>query len=236
MFGRCVVALRPAKTRPQLVLASRRFVERNAAALTADAITASRAGSSAGSHRSWVSTSSSVCASDAKDDSKASTGVPEEASGVTTEAGDAAPGKREAPPTVDGDAVKKQPGKLRTFVKDYGPLGLVSWTGFWLAGIPVLYVGFRATDNFGFDAMGLLEHLGARESTASLLGLDPKEPISAKTTSLMLAIAVNEVVEPVRWLVLIPFVRWARRALDRRAAAAPRSSADRDDEKTGASK
>lgn len=123
----------------------------------------------------------------------------------------------------------KKPGRLKAFVRDYGTLGLVTWTGLYLVGVPILFVGFRAGDNFGVDPLAALDALGSREAMMRLVGVeDPSAPLSANTTAIMFAVAVNEVIEPLRWVVLVPLVRSLRRRLDARAAARRTTRTGRD--------
>lgn len=129
------------------------------------------------------------------------------------------------------EPASKRKSRMRQFVADYGALGLVSWTGLWAIGIPMLYVPLLATDNFGLDPLQILDWLNvSREQAASLVGVevDPSEDsetlkLSPKATALVLSVFINEALEPLRWVILIPLVR----ALKRRQRARQASKSDK---------
>lgn len=110
-------------------------------------------------------------------------------------------------------AMGKKPGKFRAMLTEYGPLGIGVYLGMWAVGIPPLYAALAATNNFGMDPSAILDYVG----TDTLFGYDLRALTSKpKYVSIALALVLNEVAEPLRWLLVIPVTRVVRRMLDAR--------------------
>jgi len=99
---------------------------------------------------------------------------------------------------------------IKKFWKQYGWLGLGIYFGIWGMGIPSFWLFFE----YGFVGFSSVEHL--------LAYYDPSIDISRFSGTygnLLLAVAVNELIEPIRIPVAIATTVFIRRVLNRRKTA-----------------
>eukprot|EP00808_Paulinella_micropora_P022191 g59754.t1 len=107
---------------------------------------------------------------------------------------------------------KKRPQGMIDFIREYGALGFSVYTTMWIVGVPPIAVATYATDNFGLDIVEVLDMFQQED----LFGLGIRQGGVAKwQVSVALAVAINECLEPLRWLLVIPLTKRTRAFVDR---------------------
>jgi len=97
--------------------------------------------------------------------------------------------------------VEKKGGKLKQFFSKYGLLGLSVWAVMWAVPIPILYVAL-SHGMFGANIMGLFAQYGVH--------------INPEMGNLVAAMAINELIELIRFPLVLVVVVWIRKILDNR--------------------